>query len=83
METTQKKNMNESEKLPQKKVIYVPNSNKPEREQAYDFAHSYGITTKSSLEKAKLNSPLTRIQMAKMLSQYAINVLGKEPDVSK
>jgi hypothetical protein len=26
---------------------------------------------------------LTRIQMAKMLSQYAINVLGKEPDVSK
>ncbi len=28
-------------------------------------------------------SPITRIQMAKMLSKYAINVLWKEPDVSK
>jgi hypothetical protein len=27
--------------------------------------------------------PLTRIAMAKMLSQYAINVLGKTPDTSK
>ena len=28
-------------------------------------------------------SPLTRIQMAKMLSNYAVNVLWYEPDVSK
>jgi hypothetical protein len=27
--------------------------------------------------------PLTRIAMAKMLSQYAINVLGQTPDTSK
>ena len=28
-------------------------------------------------------SPLTRIQMAKMLSNYAINVLWREPNISK
>jgi hypothetical protein len=30
-----------------------------------------------------MNTPLTRIQMAKMLSNFAINVLWKEPDYSK
>jgi len=30
-----------------------------------------------------MESPLTRIQMAKMLSYYAINILGKNPDTSK
>jgi hypothetical protein len=30
-----------------------------------------------------MDGPLTRIQMAKMLSQYAINVLGKTPDASR
>jgi len=30
-----------------------------------------------------MESPLTRIQMAKMLSYYAINILGKKPDTSK
>ena len=35
-----------------------------------------------TLEKAKMNSPLTRIAMAKMLSQFAINVLGKKPNNS-
>ena len=54
-----------------------------EVQQAYNFAHSYGITNKTSVENAKMDNTLTRIQMAKMLSQYAINVLGKEPDVSK
>jgi hypothetical protein len=30
-----------------------------------------------------MNSPLTRIAMAKMLSNYAINILGKVPNTSK
>jgi hypothetical protein len=30
-----------------------------------------------------MNTNMTRIEMAKMLSNYAINVLGKKPDVSK
>ncbi len=50
---------------------------------AYNFAYKNWITTKSSIYEAKMYSPITRIQMAKMLSKYAINVLWKEPDVSK
>jgi hypothetical protein len=30
-----------------------------------------------------MNTNLTRIQMAKMLSNFAINVLGQEPDLEK
>ena len=47
--------------------------------EAYNFAKSNWITTQSNIQKAKMNSPLTRIAMAKMLSYYAIN----EPDMSK
>ena len=50
---------------------------------AYSFAHKNWITTMESIEKADMNAPLTRIAMAKMLSQYAINVLGKTPDTTK
>jgi len=50
---------------------------------AYKFAHDNWITTTKNIEKAKMNSPLTRIQMAKMLSNYAINILWKSPDTSK
>ena len=67
----------------QKKVTYIPNRSLPEMEQAYDFASSYWITTKTSVQNAKMNGPLTRIAMAKMLSNYAINVMWKQPDVSK
>ena len=54
-----------------------------EQKDAYEFAHENGITTKSTIESAQMNWKLTRIQMAKMLSQYAVNVLWKEPDTSK
>jgi hypothetical protein len=37
----------------------------------------------STIQKANIDGKLTRIQMAKMLSQYAINVLWKAPDTSK
>ena len=50
---------------------------------AYNFAKKYWITTVDSISEAKMYSPLTRIEMAKMLSYYAINVLWKKPDVSK
>ena len=46
---------------------------------AYKFAYENWITTINNIDKAKLNSPLTRIAMAKMLSKYAINVLWKKP----
>ncbi len=45
---------------------------------AYRFAYINGITTMSDISKADMYWKLTRIAMAKMLSNYAINVLGKE-----
>ena len=50
---------------------------------AYNFAFKNWITTMPNIEEADMNSPLTRIAMAKMLSQYAINILGKAPDTTK
>jgi len=55
----------------------------PEFQQAYKFAHENGITTKDTIQSAQMNGKLTRIAMAKMLSQYAINVLWQTPDTSK
>jgi len=54
-----------------------------EENDAYSFAKWNGITTTDSIDNAKMNTELTRIQMAKMLSNYAVNVLWQEPDVSK
>jgi hypothetical protein len=50
---------------------------------AYEFCYKNWIIKTKNIEKAKMNSPLTRIAMAKMLSNYAINVLWKKPDTSK
>lgn len=50
---------------------------------AYEFAFKNGITTMPTIEEADMNGNLNRIAMAKMLSQYAINVLGKTPDTTK
>lgn len=46
---------------------------------AYIFAYLNGITTMDDINKADMNGELTRIAMAKMLSNYAINILWKEP----
>ena len=54
-----------------------------EQNNAYGFAYANWITTIKNIEKANLNWAITRAAMAKMLSNYAINVLGKEPDTSK
>jgi len=62
--------------------LYAEDNYSEELHKAYNFAYKNGITTTSSIEKAKMNSPLTRIAMAKMLSQFAINVLGKKPNNS-
>ena len=57
--------------------------NNDERTQAYSRAYENWITTKSNIESANMKWNLNRIEMAKMLSQYAINVLWKEPNTSK
>ena len=59
------------------------NSYTNEQKEAYEFAKENWITTMSTIEKADMSWKLTRIQMAKMLSQYAINVLWQTPDTSK
>jgi hypothetical protein len=54
-----------------------------EFERAYNFARLNWITSKSTINDAKMNTNITRIQMAKMLSYYAVNVLWQMPDVSR
>ena len=54
-----------------------------EQQDAYKYAYSKNITTVSSIEKADINGSLTRIAMAKMVSNFAINVLWLQPDTSK
>ncbi len=45
---------------------------------AYNFAHQFWITTQSSIANANMNWWLNRIAMAKMLAEYATNVLWLE-----
>ena len=54
-----------------------------EFQDAYNFAYKNKITTIKSIDDADMNWWLTRIAMAKMLSQYAINILWKTPDTSR
>ena len=58
-------------------------NNSDEFQQAYEFAKKNGITTMSTIQKAQMYTPLTRIAMAKMLSQYAINILWQTPDKTR
>jgi len=47
---------------------------------AYKYAYENSITTLKPIGNANLYGELTRIEMAKMLSHFAINVLGMVPD---
>jgi len=50
---------------------------------AYDYAYDNGITTMDSIEDANMYGTLTRIALAKMISNYAMEVLGLTPDTDK
>lgn len=50
---------------------------------AYLYAYSIGITTKPTIHDANIAGKLIRSHMAKMIVNYAINVLGKTPDNTK
>ena len=45
---------------------------------AYLRAYGYDITTIPTIQKANLNGSLIRKDMAKMISNFAINVMGKD-----
>jgi len=47
---------------------------------AYKYCYDHWITTMPSIEEANINFKITRIELAKMLSYYAINVLWETPD---
>ena len=50
-----------------------------EFQEAYEFAKEKWITTMPTIQEAQMDWKLTRIAMAKMLSQYAMNVLWQKP----
>ena len=52
----------------------------PEFNQAYQFAFDHGITTMPTIEEANMTGTLIRSHMAKMITNYAIKVLGKTLD---
>ena len=62
---------------------WIPPEENTEMREAYSFAYGKWITTQSTYEEAKVDKKLTRIEMAKMLSQYAINVMWSEPDETR
>ena len=55
----------------------------PELEQAYNWAYSNEITTQKTIEKANMKWDITREELAKMISNYSINVLWKTLDTTK
>ncbi len=54
-----------------------------ELEGAYDYAYGIGATTQSSIGTANMYGSLIRSHMAKMMSNYATEVLGLTPDTDK
>jgi DNA-binding transcriptional regulator YdaS (Cro superfamily) len=52
----------------------------PELNQAYTYAREIGITTVPSIERANLTGTLIRKHLAKMISNFTINVLNKKPN---
>jgi len=54
-----------------------------ELRQAYNWAYENGITTMNTIEWARMNDWLVREEMAKMISNYAVDILWKVPDASK
>ena len=54
-----------------------------EMETAYDYAYGMGITTMSSIDNANMYGTLTRIALAKMISNYVLELGLQTPDTSK
>lgn len=54
-----------------------------EIEGAYDYAFETGITTQDSIDEANMYGGLIRSHMAKMMANYATEVLGLTPDTDE
>ena len=55
--------------------VNAENNYSEEFQKAYDFAYKNEITTMDSIDKANMNGYITRAEMAKMISNYAKNIL--------
>lgn len=77
-----KQQHNSSEEVIYDTLVFNPHYS-DEQNQAYQYAYHYWITTKAPISNANIDWNLTRIAMAKMLSQYAINVLWMKPDKNR
>lgn len=53
-----------------------------ETDNAYLFAYKKGLTEAKTIQRAEINSLITRAQFARMVSLFAMNVLHKTPDTS-
>ena len=50
---------------------------------AYNWSYSKWITTMQSVSQANMDKPIIRAELAKMISNYAMNILWMQPDTSK
>jgi len=50
---------------------------------AYFYAYNIKITTVSDIKRADMTGVLIRSHLSKMISEYAIKVLGKTPDTTR
>lgn len=50
---------------------------------AYDYAYNNWITTMYPINNADVYGNITRSEMARIISHFAENILGKSPDLSK
>ena len=53
-----------------------------ELQDAYKYAYAHKVTTMTSIDNANMYGNLTRIALAKMIANYATDVLGMTPDTS-
>ena len=63
--------------------IYAANAYSSELQDAYSWAYSKHITTMPTIERANMDWNITRAEMAKMIANYAEEVLWKKVDTSK
>ena len=54
-----------------------------ELKDAYSRAYKNWITTQPTIDSANMKGKITREEMAKMISNYAINILWQTPDTTK
>lgn len=63
-------------------ITYISPYNR-ELTDAYSYAYGIKITTVSKIEWADMTWVLIRSHLSKMMSEYAMKVLGKKPDTTK